>query len=115
MSGEGDALSLVHHLTGRGLSFLEPGHQARIVEAYSTFKDDSGFARVVTNEEALRTGGDLSITRYVGEREEGVASTRSGLARVLIAHEEQTIIFQRQMESLADALSAIVRRTRDGH
>jgi type I restriction enzyme M protein len=95
----------------QAFSYLETGHQTRIVDAYTRFKDDPGFAYVVSNEEALRTGGDLSISRYVGVGDGNKRSARGGLATALITHEEQNAVFQQQMDSLTNTLSAIVSRT----
>ena len=56
-----------------GHSLLRPGHQRRILNAYRAFAAEAGFAAVVTAEEILKSGGDLSLARHVhqpaGERD----------------------------------------------
>ena len=49
----------------QGQSFLRPEHQARILEAYRAFADESGFSQVVSTADVLADDGSLSIARYV--------------------------------------------------
>jgi len=51
----------------RAQSFLTYEHIARIVSAYRDFKDESGFAKVVTQAEIREKDGNLSIPLYVSE------------------------------------------------
>lgn len=46
-------------------SFLRPEHQEKISNAYSSFAEHEGFARVVANEEVLALNGSLSLARYI--------------------------------------------------
>ena len=49
----------------KGQSFLRPEHQARILEAYRAFTEESGFSEVVSTADVLADDGSLSIARYV--------------------------------------------------
>ena len=49
----------------RAQSFLTDDHIQRIVNAYQTFGDEDGFARVVSNDEIREKGSNLSIPLYV--------------------------------------------------
>ena len=49
----------------RAQSFLKPGHQQRILDAFRAFEDVEGFAKVATLEEIAANGGNLSIPLYV--------------------------------------------------
>ena len=49
----------------RAQSFLTEGHIQHIVDTYRQFKDEDGFAKVVTNSEIQEKGGNLSIPLYV--------------------------------------------------
>ena len=49
----------------RSQSFLRPEHQEIIYNAYTSFCDQDGFARVVANEEILSLDGNLSLARYI--------------------------------------------------
>ncbi len=49
----------------RAQSFLKPEHQAKILDTYQSFRNQTGFAAVVTNEDTLAQGGNLSVPRYV--------------------------------------------------
>jgi type I restriction enzyme M protein len=62
----------------RALSFLKPEHQERIVKAYQTFADESGFAAVASIAEILGNDGNLSIPRYVRRIPESAANGSDG-------------------------------------
>lgn len=59
----------------RSMSYLLPEHQQRIAEAYHTFQDIPGFAKVAPLDEIRANDGNLSIPLYV--RGNGVS--RNGL------------------------------------
>lgn len=90
----------------QAFSFLELHHQARIVSAYRAFTNDEGFARVVTNEDALRAGGDLSIARYVGGSGPKESGGRGDLAAALTSFANQNLVFRREMDAILEALDA---------
>jgi type I restriction enzyme M protein len=55
----------------RAQSFLTGDHIERIVQAYETFKDEPGLARVATLEEIRAKDGNLSIPLYVSPAANG--------------------------------------------
>ena len=59
----------------RAQSFLTDDHIARIVRAYDQFKDEPGFARIVSIEEIRSREGNLSLPLYV--RPENANGSRS--------------------------------------
>jgi type I restriction enzyme M protein len=63
----------------RAQSFLKDEHIARILEAYRTFHDDNGFARVVDAQEIRKNDGNLSISMYVGTGGTANGESRSDL------------------------------------
>ncbi|MDN5767333.1 MAG: type I restriction-modification system subunit M [Humibacillus sp.] len=50
---------------GRAQNYLKPEHIEKIVSAYRTFVDVSGFARVVSRSELAENDDNLNIRRYV--------------------------------------------------
>lgn len=47
-------------------AWLEPQHIRKISDAYWKFKDDDGFAKVISKEDVLReNNGNLSVQLYV--------------------------------------------------
>ncbi len=50
-------------------AWLEPQHIKKIAGAYWKFKDDEGFAKVMTNKEVLENNGNLSVQLYVKQAE----------------------------------------------
>lgn len=51
-------------------SFLEPHHINKIVTAYQLFKDDTDFAKVVSNSEVIANDGNMSIPLYLNLKED---------------------------------------------
>ena len=49
----------------RAQSFLTDDHLQHVVAAYQAFRDEDGFARVVSNDEVREKGGNLSIPLYI--------------------------------------------------
>lgn len=49
----------------RAQSFLKPEQQEHILDAYRAFRDEAGFANIVTKEEIAANGSNLSIPLYV--------------------------------------------------
>ena len=61
-------INAVHEYTReQAQSFLRQEHITRIVDAYSAFEDQPGFARVVSRDEIVRHNGSLSIALYVSD------------------------------------------------
>ncbi len=93
----------------RAQSFLKPEHQAKILDAYHAFADQPGFAAVVTTEEVLTQGGNLSIPRHV---KKSVANKTVENARSLdvswAAFEQDGREFWTEMDSLVEMLEGVV-------
>lgn len=49
----------------RAQSFLKPGHQQRILQAFKAFVDEPGLAKVASVAEVIANAGNLSIPLYV--------------------------------------------------
>lgn len=50
-------------------AWLEPHNIKKIHDAYKNFKDDDGFAKVISKEDVLRNNGNLSMQLYVQQAE----------------------------------------------
>ena len=100
----------------RAESFLKREHQERIIEAYTTFGDKPGFAKVVTTAEVLAAGCNLSIPRFVDPAPERDAGKTSGdLSTLWVNVEDNGRDLWRQMDGLMDLLDAMgPERTHDG-
>ena len=57
----------------RAMSFLRPEHQARIVDAYQAFADQTGFAQPCRLADIAAQGYSLSIPLYVKRASNGAA------------------------------------------
>ena len=93
----------------RAQSFLKPEHQAKILNAYQSFVDQPGFAAVVTNEDVLVQGGNLSIPRHVAKapKSESNGDTQS-LVAAWTSLEETGREFWPEMDSLVEMLDGVV-------
>jgi len=73
----------------RAQSFLTNDHIERVVRVYEKFKDEPGFARVLTLEEIRGQGGNLNIPLYVAANEpvsvKGVANNGNATGESLVA------------------------------
>ena len=100
----------------RAQSFLKPEHQGRILKAYRTFNDESGFARVATIAEVLTRDGNLSIPRYVRRVAKKPAGNPDGDLRDLWAEfEANGSDFWQHMDAVTGMLDSLVAaRTEDG-
>jgi type I restriction enzyme M protein len=100
----------------RALSFLKPGHQDRIVNAYEAFTDESGFAAVVSVEKILRADSNLSIPRFVRPTADSVGGGRDGgLRSTWAAFDAGGRRFWQQMDALLDVLDgAVAEEAPDG-
>jgi type I restriction enzyme M protein len=61
-------------------SFLLPDHQSRILAAYKGFENRDEFAAVVTTEEIMANGGDLTVHHYVERKHTVAAVSTASLA-----------------------------------
>lgn len=94
----------------RATSFLKPGHQARIENAYATFADEPGFAKIATHEEIGGQGWSLSIPLYVKRPNSTAAG--DGPAQTLAdawgAWEASGRTFWTEMDAVVDMLDGLV-------
>lgn len=95
----------------RAQSFLKPEHQKRIIDACKAFKDEEGFAKVVSNGELLANGGNLSIPMYVKRQASAGAKAKEGepknLAEAWAAWNAGSRAFWQQMDSLVETLDGL--------
>ncbi len=54
-------------VAGKNKNLLTADHVERLTRAYHAFRDEEGFSRVVSVEQVLAQGGDLSVSRYLAE------------------------------------------------
>ena len=93
----------------RAQSFLRTEHQEHILAAYQSFKDEPGFAAVVSVEDVLTKDGSLSIPLYVKKPKPKVtAGEESTLAEAWAAFDEGGREFWAQMDALVDMLDDVV-------
>lgn len=93
----------------RAQSFLKPEHQAKILDAYQNFNDQPGFAAVVTNDDTLAQGGNLSVPRYVkkSKKAKGTDDSQS-LSDTWTSFEDDGRDFWTEMDSLVEMLDGVV-------
>ncbi len=95
----------------RAQSFLKSEHQERILKAYQTFADETGFAKVATNEEILGKDGSLSIPLYVKRTTKSASNGHDrDLSAVWTDFEEAGREFWQQMDALIDTLYGVRHR-----
>ncbi len=90
----------------RAQSFLTNDHIQRIVDAYRSFEDIAGFARVVGNDEVRGKGGNLSIPLYVrvdnGNGNGGQESV--SLKQALAGWQESSAALRESMRNLSQTI-----------
>ena len=96
----------------RAQSFLKPEHQQRILNAYKTFADVPGFAKVATLTEIGANAGNLSIPLYVKRIAAAVATGSNGDTVSLRSAWDQWQTdgraFWQQMDALVETLDGLV-------
>jgi len=93
----------------RAQSFLKPEHQSKILNAYQAFVDQTGFAAVVTNEDVIAQGGNLSIPRHVKKKPTGKSDDGTeSLDATWTTIEEDGRMFWADMDSLVEMLDGVV-------
>jgi type I restriction enzyme M protein len=92
----------------RAQSFLADEHIRRIVDAYHGFEDIEGFARVVSNDEALERGGNLNIPLYVRASNGAGSGERENvtLQQALAAWQRSSRRLRESMNGLFETLEA---------
>jgi type I restriction enzyme M protein len=88
-------------------SSLQREHQDRILQVYRAYREEQGFAAIVTADEIARNEGDLSIARYVKPSSlEALPALSPNVLRSWTAYQEGAPAFWRAMDSLLSMLSA---------
>jgi type I restriction enzyme M protein len=85
----------------RAQSFLAPDHVSRIVTAFRAYRDEDGFAAVVTAAEVAKRDGNLSIPLYV-KRANG--SRAEDVGHVVDAWRQSTAYLRVAADALLDSL-----------
>ncbi len=92
----------------RAQSFLTDDHLQRIVDAYQTFSDKEGFARVVKNDEIREKNSNLSIPLYVrsgnGNGNGNGASETVSLKQAIANWQESSMALRESMNGLFEVL-----------
>ncbi len=90
-------------------SFLKPEHQKQILAAYRGFRDEEGFAKVVTVEEVAQQDYRLSIPLYVRRAlENGTETDKRSLKELWSDWQESGREFWRQMDKVVEMLDQII-------
>jgi type I restriction enzyme M protein len=104
-----DAVKQIEH--ERTQSYLRPEHQRRISEAYDTFTDEEGFAKVMSVAQIAANNFNLSIPLYLKRHEVAVASDANpepSLATAWVRWEESGQTFWNETNRVVDLLDALV-------
>lgn len=94
----------------RAQSFLKPGQQRRILDAWQAFVDEPGFARVATLDDLAGNGFNLSIPLYV-KRQSSSASAgqpEQSLQEAWASLQDSGRAFWQQMDELVETLDGLV-------
>ncbi|MFO0652654.1 MAG: class I SAM-dependent DNA methyltransferase [Polyangiales bacterium] len=95
----------------RAQSFLTDAHQRRIVEAYRAFRDEPGFASVVSIDEIAKRGGNLSIPLYVKRESKTVVAEGQAMTDLSTSwrhFREESRVFWQQMDDVVTMLDGLV-------
>jgi len=96
----------------RAQSFLKPEHQQRILTAYKTFADVTGFTKVATLADIGANAGNLSIPLYVKRITAVQATNSDGNAVSLRSAWDQWQTdgraFWQQMDALVETLDELI-------
>lgn len=92
----------------RSQSFLQPEHHEKIVDAYKSFADQEGFARVIGNNDILALAGNLSLARYIQRSVSGGDNSKyANFCAAWSSVEEDGKNFWSEMDALVTMLEAI--------
>ena len=73
------------------ISILEEKHIDKIFKAYKEYKDITGFAKVVKNDQILENGATLNISQYVSRLEVKNDAPKQTLEELLAAWQENRV------------------------
>lgn len=102
----------------RAMSCLRPEHQARIIGAYTEFRNEDGIAKIVTKADLAAQGFSLSIPLYVKRSPVGVLagdSSSASLREAWQAWETSSRVFWRQMDKSVNMLDDIIIESKATH
>jgi type I restriction enzyme M protein len=88
-------------------SFLEDPHRKKILDAYQSFKDIEGFAKVVTNKEILTHNANLSVQMYVHSATEQTLAECETLEDCVENWEVSTEVFKKTYADLVSSLGEV--------
>jgi type I restriction enzyme M protein len=92
----------------QGQNFLKPEHQLRIINAYQSYIDDCGFAKVATLEEIANQDYSLSIPLYVRRTSASNQTEKvKTLREVWDDWEQGSRAFWLEMDALVDMLDSL--------
>jgi type I restriction enzyme M protein len=91
----------------RSQSFLGTGHQNRIVNAYRSFADEVGFARVIDADMLLSNESRLSISLYVPPKASGQLEAHGDANSIWAELEVRGTDFWTKMSELSNALEPL--------
>ena len=96
----------------RAQSFLKPEHQRRILTAYKTFADETGFTKVATLAEIGMNAGNLSIPLYVKRIATAISTDSNGdafsLGSAWDQWQDDGRVFWQQMDGLVETLDGLI-------
>jgi type I restriction enzyme M protein len=100
----------------QAVSFLRPEHQQRIRAAYEAFKNEPGFAKVLSLDDVAARGHSLSIPLYVKRAVADGAEDRDDrpLDEVWTTWERQGRGFWQQMDELVETLGELLSEVARG-
>lgn len=88
-------------------SFLKDHHQKKILDAYQSFKDIEGFAKVVPNKEIQTHNANLSVQMYVRSATEQNLAECETLDDCIENWEVSTEIFKKTYTDLGSSLGEV--------
>jgi type I restriction enzyme M protein len=89
-------------------SFLRKSHQERIVAAYQAFTTEDGFAAVVSTEDLVRRGSNLSIPLQVRTVSTSTDNGSGGVVEAWQSFDSQTPSFWESMDEVSRLLDSIL-------
>lgn len=82
------------------ISMLEENHIDKIFKAYKEYKDITGFAKVVSNEQILENGATLNISQYVSRLEVKDNAPKQSFEKLLAEWEKNRAELYEEIKNL---------------
>jgi type I restriction enzyme M protein len=109
LAGKTLFIDAVHEIARVGTqSFLQPGHQERILSAYRAFADEPEFAAVATTDQILSKNGNLTVHHYVERKSSAGTESTASLRQTWDQFETDGREFWMSMDELTETLDDIV-------